>query len=226
MSVARHLGIRITEYDRLIRTFIPRYDAIIEAAADTVAAALAARRRRTEASTILDLGIGSGALSAACVERVPRAQVIGVDEDAEMLALAHRRIPERLTSLNANFVRAPFPVVDAIVASFALHHIADPRTKRAVYRKAFRALRPGGVMAIGDCFPSRHPALQARDRAAWRRHLERAYSPQRAIGLLRAWGGEDTYFPLESESQWLRLAGFHVDIAWRRGTFAVLAAFK
>ena len=36
MSVASHLHIRLDEYDARIRTFIPRYDEMIEAAAGTL----------------------------------------------------------------------------------------------------------------------------------------------------------------------------------------------
>ena len=55
MSVAAHLGIRLSEYDRRIRTFIPRYEEILDAAAASVV---------PKARTIVDLGIGTGALAA------------------------------------------------------------------------------------------------------------------------------------------------------------------
>jgi len=58
MSVASHLGIKISEYDARIRTFIPDYEEMLRVAASAVPRA---------ARTILDLGVGTGALSAACL---------------------------------------------------------------------------------------------------------------------------------------------------------------
>jgi len=224
MSVAAHLGIRISEYDRLIRTFIPRYEAMLEAAGDTVAAACRATGNRTPA--ILDLGIGTGALSAQCLAVLPGARIIGIDEDDEIAELAHKRLGRRLTTVSGTFSAVPLPRADAIVASLALHHLSSSRRKAALYVKAYRALRPGGVMVNADCALSSSAALQRRDRDAWVRHLRRSYSSARAASLLRAWGREDTYFRLEDEVRWMRAAGFHVDIVWRRGSFAVIAGFK
>src|SRR5579862_6213955 len=42
--------------------------------------------------TILDLGFGSGIVEALIFERIPSAQVIGVDSSPTMMALAHERL--------------------------------------------------------------------------------------------------------------------------------------
>src|SRR5436190_16575057 len=98
MSVSTHLGIAIDDYDRRIRTFIPRYAEMLDAAAEAVG-------RRT--GVILDLGIGTGALAARCLARSPRARVVGLDIDPEMLRLAARRLPPDATLTHGNFLRAP-----------------------------------------------------------------------------------------------------------------------
>ena len=68
MSVSAHLGIAIDEYDRRIRTFIPRYEEMLEQAARAID-----RRARV----IVDLGVGTGALAARCLKHAPRARVVG-----------------------------------------------------------------------------------------------------------------------------------------------------
>ena len=75
MSVAEHLGIKTSEYDAQILTFIPYYDEIL----DNAAAALDALDR--PARTMVDLGTGSGALAARCLKRLKGARVIGIDSD-------------------------------------------------------------------------------------------------------------------------------------------------
>src|SRR5713226_3203952 len=126
MGVATHLGIRLAEYDARIRTFIPDYEEML----DVAAAAVPARAR-----TLVDLGIGTGALAARCLEIAPRARVVGIDVDPQILALAARRLRDRATLAAGTFLRTPLPSCDAVVASFALHHVRTRAAKAALYRR-------------------------------------------------------------------------------------------
>lgn len=220
MSVAAHLGIRTGEYDQQILTFIPYYDEILDAAA----AGLEALER--PAKVVLDLGTGSGALAARCLTRLRGARVIGIDSDPAMLAMAEQRIGRKLSVVVGNFESTDFPSCDVVTASFSLHHIATPATKRRVFEKAFAALRPGGVFVDADSVTNASPRLAARDYDEWRRHLASVHGAAGARKFLRAWAGEDTYFPLDVEVSLMREAGFTVDVAWRKGMFAVLVGRK
>jgi tRNA (cmo5U34)-methyltransferase len=220
MGVATHLGIRLRDYDRKIRTFIPDYETML----DEAASALRLVRRR--APVVVELGIGSGALAARCLDVAPRARVIGLDLDSKILALARQRLGPRLTTLGGDFLAAPLPRCDVIAASFSLHHIRTRRRKAAVYRRCFRALRPGGLLVIADCCVASDERQRARDRDAWRAHLERSYRRARAEGYLRAWAKDDVYFPLQDELRLLERAGFSVEVRWRRRSFAVLVCRK
>jgi hypothetical protein len=141
-----------------------------------------------------------------------------------MLALAARRLRGRASFVHDSFLHARLPPCDAITASFALHHIKSPRTKRALYARARKALRTGGWIVSADCHPAAVAALAVAGRRAWRDHLAHAYGGRKAAAFLRAWAGEDFYMPLEVELQLLQSAGFVVDVIWRRGSFAVVAA--
>jgi len=217
MSVAAHLGIRIAEYDARIRTFIPDYEEMIAVAATAVPA---------DTRTILDLGIGTGALSAACLARARRAQAIGIDADPEILRVAARRLGARATLIAASFMARPLPRNDATVASFSLHHVRTRAAKRALYGRIHAALRRNGALLIVDCEPASDPAVRKPQFDAWRAHLRRAYSPAAARGLLRAWSREDVYVPLDAEIRLLRDHQFRVEVIWRRGAFAVLRAAR
>src|SRR5438552_18564572 len=100
MGVAAHLGIRLAEYDRRIRTFIPDYDEMLEVAA----AAVPARARM-----LVDLGIGTGALAARCLKIAPRARIVGIDVDHDVLALAARRFRHPATPDDAPVLRTAPP---------------------------------------------------------------------------------------------------------------------
>lgn len=218
MSVASHLGIRTDEYDRQILTFIPYYDEILTAAAE----GLVALERPVR--TIVDLGTGTGALAARCLERRPRARVVGIDGDPAMLAMAVRRLGRALTPVVGNFETAPFPACDVVTASFSLHHVASPAVKLRIFKRAFAALRPGGVLIDADSTLAADSTRRGHDLAVWRAHLATTHGVAGARKFLRAWADEDTYFPLEVETALLRKAGFTTDVVWRRSPFSVIVA--
>jgi SAM-dependent methyltransferase len=214
MGAAAHLGIRLSEYDRRIRTFIPNYDEMLEEAA---------RALDPRVRTIVDLGIGTGALSARCLARAKSARVIGIDADADIVALARKRLGGAATFVEGNFVHTPLPRADAVVASISLHHIRTRDAKRRVYEKTRAALRPRGVFVVADCCPSREYWPDQLD--AWMTHLRRAYSPRAAAKFLDDWSREDVYVPLDEELALRDRAGFKkIDVIWRKGAFAVIAA--
>jgi SAM-dependent methyltransferase len=215
MSVASHLGIRLADYDRQIRTLIPNYVELLRAAAATVP---------PTAGTILDLGVGTGALSARCLRRARRARVIGLDADADILRLAARRLGRRGSLVCSSFLRTPLPPADAVVASFALHHVRTRVAKRRLYLRVRAALPRGGTLVSADCHPARDAALAGAQRQAWLTHLRASYSRARAAAFLRAWAREDVYVPLDEEVALLKASGFRVEIVWRRGAFAVISA--
>ena len=219
MAVSTHLQIDLGEYDARIRTFIPRYEEMLAAAV----VALRAAERPIE--VVVDLGTGTGALAERVAKSFKRARLVGIDEDQGMLAMAARRLPARRTTLVLDsFLHATLPRCDAVIASFALHHVEHHRTKKALYRRVRTALRPGGVLVSADCHPASGASLAAGGRTAWRDHLAETYGRRKAEGFLHAWSHEDFYVPLDVELSLLRGAGLSPEVTWRRDSFAVIAA--
>jgi len=104
----------------------------------------------------LDLGAGDGVLSAVMLARYPAAEPVLVDFSPPMLAAARERLAPVSTHptfveadlaspawRDAVLAHAPF---DAIVSSFAIHHLEDER-KRALYAELLDLLAPGGTFA-------------------------------------------------------------------------------
>ncbi|MGE5204853.1 MAG: class I SAM-dependent methyltransferase [Chlamydiota bacterium] len=212
MGVASHLGIKLSEYDARIRTFIPDYEEMLQVAADAIP-------RR--AGSIVDLGTGTGALAERCLRRAPRARLVGIDADGEILQLAKRRLGKRARLLCGSFTRTPLPACDAVVASLALHHITTRSSKAGLYRRIRTALRPRGVLVSVDCQPAANPRVAREQRLAWKSHLLRCYTKKEAAALLASWAREDTYVPLEVELELLRGSGLKPEVLWRKGPFAV-----
>ena len=218
-SVRRHLRIEVDEYDRIIRRFIPGYDAMLAAAAEAVAA--------VSPELALDLGAGTGALSEALLERPDIGAVELIDVDPEMLDLAAervRRFGER-ARLTLGSYEDPLPACDVVAASLSLHHLPTLERKAAVFRRAFEAIRTGGVLVNADAAMPREAAGRDALFRHWAAHLVASGIEERqAWRHFEEWAEEDTYLPLEDELAVLRDIGFRAQPVWRDGPICVVVA--
>jgi ubiquinone/menaquinone biosynthesis C-methylase UbiE len=224
MSAASHLSVSPEGYDRRIRQYLPHYDELIAETARALGYAF--RRIRF----IVDLGVGTAALTRACLDAVPAARVYGIDEDPAMLAMATVRLGSRASRaklITGSFLSTAIPTCDAIVATYALHHIKSARAKQTFYSRCFRALRPGGVIVSGDCAPASTDHGFEQELDAWMAHMAPTCGGRSgARRVYESWGDEDTYLPLAVEQRLLGRAGFDVDVPWRRSPFAVIVGVK
>jgi ubiquinone/menaquinone biosynthesis C-methylase UbiE len=223
VSVAAHLNIRIHDYDERIRTFIPAYDQMLDAAAR------AAQEVAGPTPHVVDLGTGSGALAMRCLVLAPAARVTAVDADHEILTLARTRLApfgNRAAVVRGSFLKRSLPPCDAFVASLALHHVRSATLKQQLYRRCFTALSENGLFVTADCFPSEDARLAASETRLWHEHMALAYSEDAIADYFKAWADEDLYFPLNTELRMLRDAGFATEVVWRHGPLAVIAARK
>lgn len=98
--------------------------------------------------SVLDAGCGSGRVTAALLERVPRGRVIGVDGSAEMIAAARDRLGDaadlRVVDLLELSLDEP---VDAVLSTATFHWIGDHDT---LFTRLHDALRPGGRL-VAQC---------------------------------------------------------------------------
>ena len=178
MSVEDHLKIQIGEYDARIRTFVPGYEQMLF----TVAGSL--QLLDLKSPRIVDVGIGTGALTERCLNIHRDAKIVGIDTDRAMLDMARERLTGNgnVELVLGDFLKVPLPMCDAIIASLALHHIKSPEAKRAFYVKCRSALKPGGLLVSADCYPAREQRLARVHRNSWLAHLERTYTTSEAEG--------------------------------------------
>jgi ubiquinone/menaquinone biosynthesis C-methylase UbiE len=124
-------------------------------------------------ASVVDVGCGTGTFAIALA--ADGAQVIGVDGDAEVLALAHAKAgADRVQWRKGLATALPLPgaSADRVVMSLLLHHL-DPAGKRTALAEAIRVLAPGGRLHVADWGRPRDPVMRA---AAWA--LQRVDGPE------------------------------------------------
>jgi ubiquinone/menaquinone biosynthesis C-methylase UbiE len=222
--VAGHLGVVGDEYDRAIRTFIPSYDRMLSTIVHWLDGTIPSD------GLVVDLGAGTGALSAAILDGLPAVRVQLVDVDPNMLETAAARC-ERYAGrfeLRKALFHDELPRCDAVVATLALHHVADHDEKRALYEAVHAALQPGGLVVVGDMLI--HPEGPERRRmlADWYAHMaEHGITEAEADAHFAQWAEEDHYVALPDELELIGAAGFpHPDCFWRDGGLAVYGGFR
>lgn len=215
---------RASEYDRVIRTFIPGYEAMLATQLQWLGTTL------PETGVVIDLGGGTGALAQAIAERFPQAHIQVWDTDPEMLAVAAQRLRpygDRVALLERSF-HDPLPEAHAFVASLALHHIREEEQKRRLYAHIFQSLHESGIFLNGDCVMNSSPVADAEYYRTWEAFMESAGIPSaEAKRHFAAWAKEDRYFSIAAELRMLADAGFPFpDCFWKRGPFALYGGYK
>ena len=128
-DMALSFGASAAIYDRLR----PGYPAAAIARAIGAAAIAAA----------VDLGAGTGRLTASLCER--GLEVIALEPDVEMAKLLTARLPQiRVEIATAEHMPLPDASVDAVFIGQAFHWFSRPEADREIAR----VLRPGGIVAI------------------------------------------------------------------------------
>jgi ubiquinone/menaquinone biosynthesis C-methylase UbiE len=144
-----------------------------------------------EHSEVVDIGTGTGFVSAGLATRVKR--VVGVDNASAMLEVARGNL-RALDLSNVDLVigdvaRLPLEdgSMDAAFANMVLHHAEDPA---AMLQEMARVVRPGGTVAITD--EVSHPYAWMREEHAdvWLGFDERQVRRYFAVAGLESCGYE------------------------------------
>ena len=97
---------------------------------------------------VLDAGCGTGRVTAALLERLPRGEVVAVDGSPAMVTEACERLGPRADVRVADLTELVLELpVDAILSTATFHWIAD---HDRLFERLFAALRPGGRL-VAQC---------------------------------------------------------------------------
>ena len=163
------------------------------------------------------MGTGDGRLlSLVTIER-PQVESVALDFSPTMLEAAKIRFAgDASVELIAHNLDEPLPNIgsfDAVVSSFAIHHLTHAR-KRSLYTEIFALLEPGGIFCNLEHVASSTRALHERFRQA----LGIENEPDDPSNIL---------LDVETQLIWLREIGFtDVDCYWKWLELALLVGIK
>ena len=167
---------------------------------------------------VLDLGSGDGRLLGLVKLARPDAQGVAVDFSVTMLdRLRVRFADDTSVSVVAHDLDHPLPeslgAFDAIVSSFAIHHVPHVR-KRALYAEIYRRLTPGGVFCNLEHVASPTAALHEQFLAALTVPRDQEDPSNKLLDM-------------DTQLAWLRAIGFiDVDCHWKWRELALLSGIK
>jgi trans-aconitate 2-methyltransferase len=153
---------------------------------------------------VVDAGCGSGRVTAALVDLVPRGRVYAVDVAPSMVEHARAALGDRVTALCQDLVELTLPEpVDVVFSNATFHWIDDhPRLFRALRA----ALKPGGRL-LAQC-----GGLGNID--AFRRLADEVAHEQPFAPFFAGWRGPWYYAGPQETIQRLEDAGFVEARAW------------
>jgi SAM-dependent methyltransferase len=162
-------------------------------------------------------GTGDGRLLALLLPERLGASAVGLDFSELMLGRARERFAgEERVELARHDLAEPLPELgrfDAVVSSFAIHHLEHER-KHALYGEVFELLEPGGVFANFEHVASSSPRLHRAFFAAIDVPVEDEDPSDRLLDV-------------ETQLAWLRELGFDdVDCYWKWLEMALLIGIK
>lgn len=185
--------------------------------------------RRAEAITMLDLGAGTGLLGAMIIQAFPEASLELTDISEAMLAGAQERFagnPKVRCLVQEHTQLAAVERYDLVVSALSIHHLYDDG-KQSLFRKIYRALRPGGMFVNLDQARAPFPAGEEQYETIWREDARAAGISEAALAQAMERMREDKNALLAEQLLWLAQAGFsEIDCWYKRFRFVVYGGRK
>ncbi|CAA7626991.1 SAM-dependent methyltransferase [Candidatus Terasakiella magnetica] len=211
-------------YDAGRRQLIPCFDDFYDAAIALVT------ETAPPAARILDLGAGTGLLSALVMDSLPQAQLTLTDLSEGMLERARERFAacgERVVfRVMDHLALADEQSFDVVMSGLSIHHLDDDG-KQALYAAATRALKPGGRFVNADQVLGDTPEMEARYWTLWHQAVLASGLAADEIAAAIERQKLDRRTPLEPQLAWLRQAGLsQVECRYKNISFAVMGGVR
>ena len=222
MTVGTPFGQAAGDYDRISPELVPGFDCFYGAVLESIPF------REEQEIRVLDLGAGTGLLSAVVAGKFPRARVTLVDLSVEMLRLARRRFSGergRFEFRTMDYARKPLPRTeggyDLVVSALSVHHLTHG-DKRELFEKVHRSLAGGGYFVNADQISGETPEEETLYTEWWLRRVREAGVSEEDVAAAVSRMRADRNATLGAQLLWLGEAGFEgIGCRYKDHRFAV-----
>ena len=211
------------EYTALRRRLVPEYDKFYGIAVQALRPLAEGRVER-----VLDLGAGTGLMTAQVAHAFPDARFELLDGSAAMLAEAQQTLAGVVSAVHVQDMAEALPEgpFDAVISALAIHHLEDP-DKQQLYRRIFGVLRPGGMFVNSEQVAGPTAELTQLYDERWIEMSRVLGASEQEIVEALERRKHDRCATVEDQLLWLRDAGFAwADCYYKEWGMAVICARK
>jgi tRNA (cmo5U34)-methyltransferase len=212
-------------YDDYIVKVVPYHSEMLKALVDNIPFSTDKPIR------IIELGCGTGIATYTIIKKYPDAHLKCIDMSSDMLNLVQKKLEgfPNIEFIQADYTKYKFEEeYDAVVSFLSFMYLADDKTRRSLFQKAFDMLTKGGVFMSGESNISRSKHFQEVCMERWIHHMRKSYSDdfikKEVLEKAKKHGKASV---LTDEIKYLEEIGFsQVDIFWKYYGFSVYGAIK
>jgi tRNA (cmo5U34)-methyltransferase len=212
-----------SQYDAQRKGIIPYFE-------DFYMAAAQAAEWPGQNPSILDIGSGTGLLSALLLEKYPLASLTLMDISANMLAIARQRfsgndhVSYTVGDYRGEELGGPY---DIICSALSIHHL-DHEEKRALYARVYLALNQSGGFVNAEQVAGETSEQHRRYMEYWNDYVRHGPLPEEEWkNALQRRDTLDKMEKLSVQLGWLRAIGFSdVDVRYKNRMLTVIRGRK
>ena len=216
---------RVVFYDDYIVKIVPYHKEMLEALISSIPF------EAKEPIKIIELGCGTGIATCSIKKRYPKAHLTCIDMSSKMLDIAKKKLKSfpNIEFEQTDFTKYQFKEKYDVVLSFlSLMYLSGDKARKSIFRKAYSALKPGGVFIAGEANISKNKYSQEIYMKKWIEYMKKSYSDdfiKKEVLIKAKEHGELSV--LLDETQWLKDTGFrYVEIFWKYYNFSVYGGIK
>jgi len=223
MSIKELFDAGADQYDQQRRMIIPCFNDFYQTAIDLIPF------NGSDSFKFLDLGAGTGLLTAFIISVFPNATVTLMDLSEKMLEKARERFSsnKRVNFLIWDYSHSTLPEeYDLIVSAMSIHHLTD-NEKKLLYQRAFDALKREGAFINADLVKGETDNIEQKYHDMWMNWIQETGLSKNELLKIIDRMQYDRPSSLNIQLQWLKEIGFSdVDCYYKYFNFAVYSGRK
>jgi len=224
MDIRKAFNLAADQYDKYRRNVIPCFDDFYGCFISLIPF------KKDDDIRVLDLGAGTGLVTAILMAAFPKIKATLVDISEEMLTKAKARFANK-PGINfevIDYAKCQLPNdFELVVSAMSIHHLEDS-DKKLLFKKILKVLTPGGMFINAEIVKGATEETEKIYRDVWTKHLTlKSGLSKEQLDQIYQRMSYDITATLDAQLNWLREVGFaEVDCFYKFYSFSVYAGTK